>query len=118
MRAAVKLRRFFGACSFFRRFVEDFNAIALPLYKLTSPKAEFVWTEKEQTAFDNLKQELVQAPMLVSLDFSKLFRVYCDASKLGGAIGAVLEQDHGVIAYPSRHFVGAEQRTYEVLITK
>lgn len=36
--------------------------------------------------------------MLVSPDFSKQFKVYCDASKLGGAMGAVLEE-HGIVIY-------------------
>lgn len=106
----VKLKRFLGACSFYRRFVKNFSQIALPLYKLTSYKVEFVWTDVHQSAFDELKRALTNTPMLVSPNFSKPFRVYCDASKLSGAMGAVLEQDHGVIAYASQHFTPAENK--------
>lgn len=106
----VKLRRFLGACSFYRRFVKNFSHIAQPLYKLTSSKVDFVWTNTHQSAFDELKRALTNTPMLVSPDFSRPFRVYCDASKLGNAMGAVLEQDHGVIAFASRHFSTAEEK--------
>lgn len=106
----VKLRRFLGACSFYRRFVKNFSQIALPLYKLTSSKVDFVWTDVHQSSFDELKRALTNTPMLVSPNFSLPFRIYCDASKLGGAMGAVLEQDHGVIAYASQHFSPTENR--------
>jgi hypothetical protein len=48
--------------------------------------------------------------LLVAPDYSKPFEVYCDASKLGEAMGAVIQQDHGVIAYASRHYNNAETR--------
>ncbi len=48
----------------------------------------YVWTEKQQTAFDRLKQMLIQAPVLSYPDFTKPFTIYTDASGIG--LGAVL----------------------------
>lgn len=104
----MKLRRFLGACSYYRKFVKNFSEIALPLYRLTSSKAAFRWTAVEQSAFEKLKEALKNTPVLVAPDFSKPFDVYCDASTTGQAMGAVLQQSHGVIAYASRHFNDAE----------
>lgn len=81
----------------------------MPLLKLTSTKVSWRWTDLEQESFQKIKKALTEAPMLVAPDFSKPFQVYCDASKLGGAMGAVLQQNHGVIAYASKHFKGAQE---------
>lgn len=106
----ASLRRFLGACSFYRRFIQDFSHIAVPLYRLTSSKVEFRWTNTERLAFEKLKIALTRAPTLVAPDFSLSFVIRTDASKKPGAMGAVLEQQHGVIAYASRHYTSAEER--------
>ncbi len=49
---------------------------------------------------------LTRAPVLQAPDFSKPFQLTCDAS--GFAVGAVLEQDNGPLAYESRRMSPAE----------
>jgi hypothetical protein len=44
-----------------------------------------------------LKQKITEQPVLVLLDFTKVFQVKCDAS--GFAIGAILSQEDSPIAY-------------------
>ncbi|GJW91324.1 putative reverse transcriptase domain-containing protein [Tanacetum coccineum] len=56
--------------------------------------------EKEETAFQTLKQKLCSAPILAFHEGSEKFVVYCDASHKG--LGAVLMQKEKVIAYASR----------------
>ncbi|GKF32038.1 putative reverse transcriptase domain-containing protein [Tanacetum coccineum] len=56
--------------------------------------------EKEEAAFQLLKQKLCNAPILSLPEGSKNFVVYCDASHKG--LGAVLMQKEKVIAYVSR----------------
>ena len=50
------VRSFLGFCNYYRAFVQDFSELALPLNALTRKGREFVWTAKEQEAFDVLKQ--------------------------------------------------------------
>ena len=45
-------------CSYYRRFIPQFSHIAEPIIHLTRKYARFVWTEKGQVAFDELKRIL------------------------------------------------------------
>lgn len=111
-----ELRAFLGLAGYYRRFVRNFSAIALPLTELTRnvtrQKLELSWGTKQQLAFVELKRALQSTPVLVLPDLSKEFVVHCDAS--GYAVGAVLQQDHGnglqPVAFMSKKMVGAETR--------
>ncbi|GJW51480.1 putative reverse transcriptase domain-containing protein [Tanacetum coccineum] len=68
--------------------------------KLTQKKVKFEWGDKQETAFQLLKQKLCSAPILALPEGSEDFIAYCDASKKG--LGAVLMQREKVISYASR----------------
>ncbi|GJU63348.1 hypothetical protein Tco_1245183 [Tanacetum coccineum] len=85
---------------YYRRFIEGFSKIAKPMTKLTQKKVKFEWGDKQETAFQLIKQKLCSAPILALPEGSEDFIVYCDASKKG--LGAVLMQREKVIAYASR----------------
>ncbi|GJS25444.1 putative reverse transcriptase domain-containing protein [Tanacetum coccineum] len=80
--------------------IQGFLKIAKPMTKLTQKTIKFDWGEKEEAAFQLLKQKLCRAPILALLEGSKDFVVYCDASHKG--LGMVLMQGEKVIAYASR----------------
>ncbi|GJR95710.1 putative reverse transcriptase domain-containing protein [Tanacetum coccineum] len=61
---------------------------------------KFDWGEKEEAAFQLLKQKLCSASILALSEGSENFMVYCDASHKG--LGVVLMQREKVIAYASR----------------
>ena len=61
---------------------------------------KFVWADKCEESFQELKRRLTSAPILIMPDITKNFDVYCDASKLG--LGSVLMQEGKVISYISR----------------
>nr|GEU37229.1 putative reverse transcriptase domain-containing protein [Tanacetum cinerariifolium] len=60
---------------------------------------KFDWGEKEEAAFQLIKQKLCSVPILALPKGSENFIVYCDASHKG--LGAVLMQNKKVIAYDS-----------------
>jgi hypothetical protein len=60
----------------------------------------FRWDEACQKCFEELKEKLTTAPVLVMPDIHKGFDVYCDASHLG--LRCVLMQEGKVLAYASR----------------
>ncbi|GJT54955.1 putative reverse transcriptase domain-containing protein [Tanacetum coccineum] len=81
-------------------FIEGFSKIAKPMTNLTQKKVKFEWGDKQEAAFQLLKQKLCSAPILALLERSEDFITYCDASKKG--LGTVLMQREKVIAYASR----------------
>ncbi|GKD76885.1 putative reverse transcriptase domain-containing protein [Tanacetum coccineum] len=75
--------------------------------KLRQKNVIFEWEEKEEAAFQLLKQKLCSAPILALPEGTENFAVYCDAShkSLGVAhkgLGVVLMQKEKVIAYSLR----------------
>ncbi|GJY40707.1 putative reverse transcriptase domain-containing protein [Tanacetum coccineum] len=72
----------------------------IPKTSLLKKKVKFVWGDKQETAFQLLKQKLSSAPILALPEGSEDFIAYCDASKKG--LGAVLMQREKVISYASR----------------
>nr|GEY54860.1 hypothetical protein [Tanacetum cinerariifolium] len=63
-------------------------------------RIKFDWGEKEEDAFQLIKQKLCSAPILALPEGSKDFVVYCDASHK--SLGIVLMQREKLIAYASR----------------
>nr|GFD10374.1 putative reverse transcriptase domain-containing protein [Tanacetum cinerariifolium] len=83
-----------------RRFIEGFSKIAKSMIKLMQKGIKYDWGEKEEFAFQLIKQKLCSALILALPEGSKDFVVYCDASHKG--LGVVLMQREKVIAYASR----------------
>ncbi|KAL4585882.1 hypothetical protein LXL04_010509 [Taraxacum kok-saghyz] len=95
-----EIRSFLGLAGYYRRFIENFSKIALPLTQLTKKTEKFVWGPEQQSAFDDLRTRLCNAPILTLPEGVEDLVVYCDASLQG--FGAVLMQRGKVIAYASR----------------
>ncbi|GJW97185.1 putative reverse transcriptase domain-containing protein [Tanacetum coccineum] len=76
------------------------EAIAKPLTSLTQKNKKYEWGAEQEEAFQTLKDNLCNAPILSLPDGIEDFVVYCDASNQG--LGCVLMQRGKVIAYASR----------------
>nr|GEW36427.1 retrotransposon protein, putative, Ty3-gypsy subclass [Tanacetum cinerariifolium] len=96
----TEIRQFLSLAGYYRRFIEGFLKIAKSMTKLTQKGIKFDWGEKEENAFQLIKQKLCSAPILALPEGSEDFVVYCDASHKG--LGAVLMQREKLIAYASR----------------
>ncbi len=84
------VQRFLGFANFYRRFIQGFSQIALPLTNLTSTRQRFCWSEQALEAFEKLKSRFVSAPILKNPDPSRQYIVEVDASEVG--VGAILSQ--------------------------
>nr|GEV22888.1 putative reverse transcriptase domain-containing protein [Tanacetum cinerariifolium] len=89
-----------GLAGYYRRFIDGFSKIAKSMTKLTQNKVKFDWGDKQEAAFQIIKQKLCSASILALPEGSEDFVVYCDASIKG--LGAVLMQREKVISYGSR----------------
>jgi hypothetical protein len=89
-----------GLAGYYQRFIEGFLKITTPMTELLEKDKKFKWTPAYEASFQELKKQLMTAPMLVMPDMEKSFSIYCDA--LGQGLGCVLIQDDHVVAYASR----------------
>ncbi|KAL5583391.1 hypothetical protein UlMin_015833 [Ulmus minor] len=95
-----EVHSFLGLAGYYRRFVEGFSKIALPLTQLMRKNVKFQWPEKHERSFQELKKRLITAPILALPDGNEGMVVYSNASRMG--LGYVLMQHGKVIAYASR----------------
>jgi len=89
-----------GITGFYPRFIESFSKIAHLITSLQRKGIKFIWSDKCQKSFEQLKSLLMTALVLKIADPDKDFLVCTDACKEG--LGGVLTQDNYVIAYESR----------------
>jgi hypothetical protein len=90
--------------------VKNFSVIAKPLSNLTRKRIPFVWTQVEENAYLEIKNTLLNAPILAYPDFDKNFIITTDASNIG--CGAMISQMHGpierAISFASKSFTKGE----------
>jgi hypothetical protein len=96
----TEIRSFLGLAGYYRRFIGDFSKIAKPMTELLKSNTPYVWSDKCEASFQELKTRLTTTPVLTLPDASKDFVVYCDASRQG--LGCVLMQGGKVVVYASR----------------
>ena len=75
-----EIRSFLGLAGYYRRFIKKFSVLAAPLTRLTKKDVEFVWDDKCEMSFLELKKRLTSAPVLtIHVPSGKLI-VYTNAS--------------------------------------
>jgi hypothetical protein len=99
-KSVTEIRSFLGLAGYYRRFIENFSKIAKPMTELLKRNIPYVWSDKCEVSFQELKTRLTTTPVLPLPDASKDFVVYYDASRQGR--GCILMQGGKVVAYASR----------------
>mmetsp|Transcript_7130 Transcript_7130/g.7480 ORF Transcript_7130/g.7480 Transcript_7130/m.7480 type:complete len:1037 (-) Transcript_7130:831-3941(-) len=106
------LRSFLGLTNYFRDFIPFYAQKVAVLEELTLKKQKFVWNENHDKAFQNIKDTIVNAGMLHTLNYDLPMIVRTDASNTG--VGAVLFQKDGDkilnVAFVSKKFSRAATR--------
>lgn len=101
--------RFVAFSNYYRKFINNFAYVSLPLTRLTKKNVPFVWDDKCQHSFDTLKSLISSPPILQYPDLSERnkFILQTDASKY--SLGAVLcNSDKRPIAFASRNLEKSE----------
>jgi hypothetical protein len=89
-KTTTNVRAFLRLTWYYKRFNAGYAKITKPLFALMKKDCKFLWTPICQTTFITLKRRLVEAPVLVRLDFNKPFILDVDWSIRG--VGAILSQ--------------------------
>jgi len=112
-----ELRSFLGTVGYYRKFINNFTALAAPLNLLLRKGVAYVWTEKQEESFIKLKNALTNAPVLAFPDYTKQFIIRTDASfdGIGGVLLQLDEKDklEHPIHFVSRTLTKAE-RNYSI----
>ena len=105
------INSFLGHAGFYRRFIKDFSKISRLLCRLLEKDAKFEFDKACRFAFEEIKSRLVIAPIMATPDWSKNFKIMCDANDY--AMGTVLEQRtekiFKAIYYASKTFNEAQE---------
>ena len=95
------VRAFLGFCNYHRQFIRNYAAIAAPLVELTT----FKWTDSQQQAFKQLRNDLIHGPLLPHPDLDPSCALIMDTetslSGLGGVLSQVVNGHERVLAYAS-----------------
>ena len=109
-----EIRSFLGMATYCAKFIPHFSDLSAPLRALIRKNSHFSWTQKEQQAFDSIKQALTSETVIAYFDKKKETELFTDASPTG--LSAILSQktpnkdDRKIISYVSRTLSDVERR--------
>jgi len=110
----TELQSLIGKVNFIRRFISNLCGKICAFSPLLKIKAdqEFVWGKEQQLALDEIKNYLVNPPVLIPPQQGKPFRLYLstDGIVIGSALIQEFEGKEHVIYYLSRRLIDAETR--------
>ena len=71
------VRQFLGYVGFYRRFIKGFSSLSKPLCELLAKDAKFIWDERCQNSFDQLKKFLTTTPIVRAPNWQLPFELMC-----------------------------------------
>ena len=109
--SVLDIQVFLGFSNFYRRFIEGYSCVVLPITLLLCKGQPFVWSAQAQASFDKLKSLFTSTPILCHFDPELPTTVHADSS--GFAISGIVSQPDadGIlhpIAFWSRKCIPAE----------
>jgi transposase InsO family protein len=84
------VQSFLGFANFYRQFIYNYSAVAMPISSLIRKEGTYQWTSEAQEAFVRMKSLFTTAPMLLQFDSERGTILETDASTW--SIGGVLMQ--------------------------
>ncbi|GJT91924.1 reverse transcriptase domain-containing protein [Tanacetum coccineum] len=102
------VRSFLGHAGFYRRFIQNFSKIARPMTHLLEKETPFYFSKECIEAFNTLKKNLTEAPILIAPDWNEppnYLNLWCEQSisrALGQSWGKRHEKHFRPIHYASK----------------
>jgi RNase H-like domain found in reverse transcriptase len=106
-----QIRAFFGMVRYYHNMWPCCSHILAPLTELTGKKT-FVWEDKHQQAFEQMKALIATDALLAYPNHNKPFDIETDASKY--QLGAIIKQDNRPIACYTRK-LNSVQKNYTTI---
>ncbi|KAK8913958.1 hypothetical protein KSP39_PZI023509 [Platanthera zijinensis] len=105
------IRSFLGHAGFYRRFIKDFSKITKPLTHLLEKDAPFIFDDSCISAFESIKEKLINAPIMIAPVWDLPFEIMCDASSfaVGAVLGQRISKNFHLIYYASKTLTSAQE---------
>ena len=85
-----EIQSFVGKINFLRWFIPNFAEIIKHITQMLKKDSEVKWSKQDKQAFENIKQALIEALVLMAPDYTKYFAIFSFASE--DSIAVVLLQ--------------------------
>jgi len=111
------IQSFLGKINFVRRFIPNFAELVKHITSMLKKGSHIKWTDSARRSFESIKKAIMEAPTLISPNYSKEFHIFSFASK--DTIAAVLlqadeEGSEHPVAFFSENLRDAELR-YDII---
>ena len=108
-----ELKSFLGMVTYYIKYIPNSAELLEPLYKLTRKEEDFIWSNKCNNAFNQIKKLLISNRVLANFDSELPLKLTVDASSI--AVGAILSHVYNdnterPIAFASHLLTRAEQK--------
>jgi len=87
-----EVRRFLGLCGTVRIWIPNYSQIVRPLTELYHKNKDFIWNDRRQAAFEEIKQLVSSAPALHPIDYISDNPVILSVDSSQEAAGMILSQ--------------------------
>jgi len=89
-KSVLDIQVFLGFANFYRRFIDGYSRVVLPITHLLRKGQRFLWSAEAQAAFDELKSLFTSAPILGHFDPKLPVTLHADSS--GFAVSGIVSQ--------------------------
>ena len=79
---------FLGFANFYRKLIQDYSQLILPLTQLTKMRQSFVWIKEADKGVVDIKKAFTLAPILTHVDLQKPFIIEADVVDF--SLGSIL----------------------------
>ena len=95
-RSKRDIQSFLGKINFVRRFIPNFFELVKHITTMLKKDAEIKWTDQERSSFEDIKKAIMEAPTLISPDYTKSFYIFSFASYDTVAVVLLQKVDEGL----------------------
>ena len=86
------VQKFLGLANYYHQFIKGFVSVARPLHDMVKKDKKWKWTERQEKAFRELKEQFTKEPVLAAPDIDKKIRMEVDT--LDYTMGGVLSMEY------------------------
>jgi hypothetical protein len=94
-RSKKDIQSFLGTINFIKRFIANFAELTKHITCMLIKDSEVKWTEEARHSFENIKEAIMTAPVLISPNFDKVFYIFSFASNDTIAIVLLQKNEDG-----------------------